>query len=66
MGEFIGAFSAFLDVRTALVTGFYGVIYALEETQKLGLTNIWLECDSALICVAFTTRTNIPWMLRNR
>jgi len=40
MREFIGAFSVFLDVQTALVAEFYGVIYALEEAQKLGLTNV--------------------------
>ena len=40
MEEFIRAFSAFLDVQTALVAEFYGVIYALEEAQKLGLTNV--------------------------
>jgi len=66
MEEFIGAFFTFLDVQTALVVEFYGVIYALEETQKLGLTNVWLECDSALVCAAFTARTNVPWMLHNR
>ena len=32
----------------------------------MGLTNVWLECNSALVCVAFTVRTNVPWMLRNR
>jgi len=66
MGEFIGAFSAFLDVQTTLIAEFYGVIYALEEAQKLGLTNVWLECDFGLVCAAFTTRTNVPWMFRNR
>jgi len=66
MGKFIGAFSAFLDIQTALVVEFYGVIYALDEAQKLGLTNVWLECDSTLVCVAFTARTNVPWMLRNQ
>jgi len=66
MGKFIGTFSAFLDVQIALVAEFYGVIYALEEAQKLGLTNVGLECDSALVCVAFTARKNVPWMLRNR
>ena len=40
MEEFIGAFSTFLDVQTALVAEFYGVIYALEEAQKLGLTHV--------------------------
>jgi len=39
-GGFIGAFSVFLNIKTALVVGFYGVIYALEEAQKMGLTNL--------------------------
>jgi len=54
MGEFIGAFSAFLKVQTALVAEFYGVIHAMEETQEMGLTSVWLEYDSALVCDAFT------------
>jgi len=66
MREFIGAFSVFLEVQTALVAEFYGVIHAMEEAQKMRLTNVWLECDSALVCVVFTVRTNVPWMLRNR
>jgi len=66
MGEFIGGFSAFLDVYTALVAEFYGVIYALEEVQKMGFTNVLLECDFSLVCVAFTTRTIVPWMFRNQ
>jgi len=40
IGEFIGVFSAFFDVKTALVAKFYGVIHALEEAQKLRLTNV--------------------------
>jgi len=32
----------------------------MEEAQKMGLTNVWLECDSVLVCVAFTVRTNVP------
>jgi len=59
-------FSAFLEVQTALVGEFYGVIHAMEEAQKMGLASVWLECDSALVCGAFTARTNVPWMLRNR
>jgi len=66
MREFIRAFSAFLEVQNALVVEFYGVIHAMAETQKMGLTNVWLECDSALVCVVFTARTNVPWMFRNR
>jgi len=66
MGEFIGTSSVFLEVQTAMVTEFYGVIYVMEEAQKMGLTNVWLKCDSALVCVAFIAKTNVLWMLRNR
>jgi len=64
MREFIGAFSVFLEVQTTLVAEFYGLIHAMEEAQKMRLTNVWLGCDSVLVCVAFTA--NVPWMLRNR
>jgi len=59
MKEFIGAFSAFLEVQIAMVLEFYGVIHAMEEAQRMRLTNVWLECDSALVCVAFTVRSNV-------
>jgi len=49
-----------------LVADFYGVVHAIEETQKMSLTNLWSECDFALVYVAFTARTNVPWMLCNR
>ena len=65
MEEFISAFSVFLEVQTAMIVQFYGVIYAMEEAQKMALTNVWLECDSVFVCVAFIVRTNVPWMLRN-
>jgi len=48
-----------------MVAKFYGVIHAMEEAQKMGLTNAWFEYDSAFVCLAFTTRTNVPWMFRN-
>jgi len=47
MGEFIGAFFAFLEVQTTIVAEFYGLIHAMEEAQKAGLTNVMLECDFA-------------------
>jgi len=36
----------------------------MEEAQKMELPNVWLECDSTLVCVVFTARTNVMWMLR--
>jgi len=61
IGKFIGVLFMFLEVPTAMVAAFYGVIHAMEEAQKMRLTNVWLECDYALICVAFTVRTNVSW-----
>jgi len=66
MREFIGVFFAFLEVKYVIFVEFYGVIHAMEEAQKMRLTNVWLECDFDLVCVAFTTKTNVPWMFRNR
>jgi len=66
MREFIGGFSAFLDFQTGLVAEFYGVIYVMEEAQRMGLTSVWLECYSALLCPAFIVMTNVPWMIQNR
>jgi len=60
MGEFIGVFSVFLEVWTAMVAEFYGVIHAMEEAQKMMLTNVWLACDFVLVCAPFTARTNVP------
>ena len=49
-------FFAFLEVHIAMVVEFYGVIYATEETQKMGLTNVWLKCDSALVVLRLLQR----------
>ncbi|XP_068478968.1 uncharacterized protein [Phaseolus vulgaris] len=66
MREFIGDFSAFLDIQIASIVEFYGCIRAIEEAQEMGLTSLWVGCDFALICAAFTVRTNVPWIIRNR
>jgi len=39
MREFIGCFFVFLDVHTALVVEFYGLIHVTEQAQKMGLTS---------------------------
>ena len=53
-------------LNSAIIIEFYKVIHVIEEAQKMGIINVWLECDSALVCVAFTVRTNVPLMLRNQ
>ena len=61
MGEFIDGFSVFVVVQTSMVAECFGVIHVMEEAQKMGLTNVWLEC-----CAAFTARKNVSWMFCNR
>jgi len=56
MGGLLMFFFAFLEVHIAMVVEFYGVIYATEETQKMGLTNVWLKCDSALVVLRLLQR----------
>jgi len=36
MREFFSVFSVFLEVQTVMVAKFYGLIYAMEEAQKMG------------------------------
>jgi len=40
MGKFIGDFSAFFEVQNAMIVEFYEVIHAMEEVQKMRLTNV--------------------------
>jgi len=40
MRKFIGVFSVFLEVQTALVVELYEVIHAIEKTQKMRLINV--------------------------
>ena len=44
-----------------MVAEFYRVILVIEEAQKMGLTDVYLECSAA-----FTARTNVLWMFCNR
>ena len=55
-----------LDSVNLMTIKLYIYIYMLWRKFKSWLTNVWLECDSTLICVAFTARTNVHWMLCNR
>jgi len=40
IGEFIGAFSGFLEVQTIMVVEFYGIIHVMGKAQKMELTNV--------------------------
>jgi len=60
MRKFISGFSYFLNIHNVMVAEFYGVIHAIEEAKNMGFPCLYLECDSFLVCIAFTTKTNAP------
>jgi len=41
-------------------------ILAIELAWSKGFRHIWLECDSSLLCQAFSSFNLIPWSLRGR
>jgi len=66
MSDFVGGFSFFLGVQFSLVTEFMRVIISLEEVQKDGYIQLWLECDSSLVCHVFPSKSYVDWFFRNR
>jgi len=65
-GEYIGSFSSFLRVQKSLYAKVMGVILAIELAWSKGFKCIWLECDSSMLCQAFSSFNLIPWSLRGR
>lgn len=61
----------FRDKSVAVIGCFYlniGVSYALhaETAYSRGWHHLWLECDSSLVILAFSSSSIFPWSLRNR
>jgi len=53
-GECIGSFSSFLGVQKSLYAEVIGAILVIELAWRKGFRRIWLECDSSLLCQAFS------------
>jgi len=39
---------------------------AIELAWRKGFRHIWLECDSSILCQAFSLFNLIPWFLKGR
>ena len=66
---FVGVYWGFLCVSWSSDCYVCWVLWSYTcygGSSKMGPTNVWLECDSILVCAAFTARTNVPWMLSNQ
>lgn len=64
--SFMGCFAANIGITCSLHAELTGAMWAIEIANQRGWTNLWLECDSALVVAAFKTEHGIPWKLRNR
>lgn len=65
-GDFLGAFAYNLGNTKSLVAELNGVMYAIELANQKGWPLLWLETDSMLVTLAFKSKSNVPWQLRNR
>jgi len=65
-GEYIDSFFSFLGVQKSLYVEVIGVILAIELGWSKGFRRIWLECDSSLLCQAFSLFNLIQCSLRGR
>ncbi|GAU23975.1 hypothetical protein TSUD_327760 [Trifolium subterraneum] len=65
-GEFIGGFTQNLGRANSLFAEIMGAILAIECASNKNWNQIWLECDSKLVVLAFMSPHIIPWQLKNR
>jgi ribonuclease HI len=65
-GEFLGGFEKNLGIANSLVAEIMGAILAIECAYDRNWYQLWLECDSSLVVLAFKDPFVIPWQLKNR
>lgn len=64
-GATLGCFAVNLGNNHSPHAEILGAIYAIEIAYKRGWHNLWLECDSLLVIMAFKSMDIVPWQLRN-
>jgi ribonuclease HI len=60
--SFLGVNALNIGVSTFLI----GVMIAIEIAANEGWSHLWLEFDSMLVVLAFSSTRIVPWPLRNR
>ncbi|KAI5343611.1 hypothetical protein L3X38_011487 [Prunus dulcis] len=63
-GHVLGAFSANLDVPSAVHAEVLAVIKAIELAWLHAWHNVWIETDSLLVTKFFSSLHLVPWLLR--
>lgn len=61
----LGCYADNLGTTTCIFAEFIGAMLAVEIAFNKGWINLWLECDSQLVVLAFKDSKIVPWRLRN-
>jgi ribonuclease HI len=64
--SFLGVYALNIGVSTSLKAELIGAMIAIETATNKGWSNMWLESDSMLVVLAFSSARIVPWSLRNR
>jgi len=68
MRQFVGWFSFFLRVQSSIFVELMGNIIAIEQIQQVIYRHLWLESDSTLVCLYFSSihLHLVPWIIHSR
>jgi len=62
----LGCFAHNLGLGSAILAEFCATISDIEIPSAKGWNNLWLERDSKIVMLAFTSNFMVPWYKRNR
>jgi ribonuclease HI len=63
---FVVAFAEKLSYQSSFIAELCGVMRAIEFAIEHDWLNLWVETDSRLVVLAFSSDATVPWVVRNR
>jgi ribonuclease HI len=66
MADCLGCFATNLGQGSALMAEFIAAMTAIETAFDKSWRNLWLETDSKVVMLAFSSSFLVPWRIRNR
>jgi len=62
----LGCFASNLGPGSAILAEFCAAMTAIEIADEKGWRNFWLETDSKIVMLAFSSSFVVPWCIRNK
>lgn len=66
MADCLGCFATNLGQGSAIMAEFIAAMTAIETAFDKNWRNLWLETDSKIVMMAFSSSFLVPWCIRNR